>query len=207
MKFFLPKQHNFFNLLKELNVFVGKIALLFEEFADSFDNFEDYAKKAKDIEGEADAKAHEIIDCLNKTFITPFDREDIYLLAHELDDIVDLIENVIQNIKIYQIQEKKEAFDEFAKLIVGASKKFDDLMDHFQGQKHTLELANLKIAIHNLEDRGDAIFQKAINELFAEEKDPVAIIKWKDIFENLERIMDKFQEVTNVIEGIIVKSS
>ena len=207
MKFFLPKQEGFFKLLKELNGHLKEMAELFSEFAKDFKDFREYSQKAKFIENKADSKAHEIIEKLNKTFITPIDREDIYLLVHELDDIVDLIENVIHNIDLYGIREKKEAIDDFAHLILQASDRMDQLIDYLPKQKHSSGLNKLVVDIHGLEDKGDVVFQKEIQRLFREEKDPINVIKWKEILESLERITDKYQAVSNTIEGIIVKAS
>lgn len=206
MKFFLPKQLIFFDLLRQLNNYSKEIALLFEKFVASFEDFEKYSQQAKEIEHKADTKTHEIINKLNKTFITPFDREDIYLLTHELDDIVDLIENVIHNIDLYQIRKKKSAIDKFAKLITEASVSLGKLIDNLQEQKYTPYFNELMINLHDLEDQGDLVFQEAISRLFKEEKDPILVIKWKEILENLEMTMDKYQRVSDVIEGIIVKS-
>src|SRR5690606_3100698 len=143
---------------------------------------------------------------LNKTFITPFDREDLYLLAHELDEIVDHIENVIHNIKLYEVKESTTALEKFGFIIVQASHDLEELVDHFQEQKRTEYLLKLKVKIHEAEDQGDEVYQEAIHKLFKEEKDPVAIIKWKDLLENLEQVMDQYQKVSDLIEGVIVKS-
>ena len=97
--------------------------------------------------------------------------------------------------------------DIFADLIVEASDNLGKLTVHFQEQKSTPHLNGLVVKIHDLEDQGDFAFQKAISQLFEEERDPASIVKWKDILENLERIMDKYQGVSDIIEGIIVKSS
>ncbi len=207
MRFFLPKENKFFSLFAKLNFAQKEIAALLQEFASRFHDGQEYQRRAKDIEHTADSIAHEIIDTLNRTFITPFDREDIYLLTNELDDIVDLIENVINNIHIYDIREKREYFDRFAETIVEASKSLDTLMEQFKNLKKTDLLIKSKIHIHELEDRGDAIFMSALTTLFKTEKDPVTLIKWKDILEDLEAVMDKYQKVSDIIESIIVKSS
>lgn len=207
MKFFLPKQLIFFELFKQLNGYLLEMASLFEEFARCFSDFPKFSQRAKEIENQADNKTYEIINRLYTTFITPFDREDIYLLAHETDDIIDLIENIIHNIEFYQVREKKEIIDDFAKLITEASQHFSKLINSLQEQKNIAVFNETVTKIHGLEDQGDLIFQKTINRLFKEEKDPVEIIKWKDIAENLERIMDKYQKVGDIIQGIIVKTS
>lgn len=131
----------------------------------------------------------------------------IYLLAHEIDDIIDLIENMIYNIEFYQVREKKEIIDDFAKLIMEASRHFSKLINSLQEQKNIAAFSETVMKIHGLEDQGDWIFQKTINQLFEKEKDPVEIIRWKDIAENLEKVMDKYQKVGDIIQGIIVKTS
>ena len=207
MKFFKPERLEFFILFKEVGINISAISALFAKFAKEFDNFESYAKEAKEIEHLADEKTHKIVELLNTTFITPFDREDIFLLAHELDDIVDLIEKSIHNIYLYKITEKNPAIDEFAPLILEGSAFNEKLIACLEKQKCTPELSKVKVAVHELEDRGDEVFAKAISRLFEEEKDPVTVIKEKDILECLENIIDKYQKVGDIIEGILVKSS
>jgi len=207
MKFFKPSRSDFFNLFKEVGRNLSAISALFAEFTEEFGNFENYAEKAKKIEHLADEKTHQIVELLNKTFITPFDHEDIYLLAHELDDIVDLIENAIHNIYLYKITKKISAFDEFTPLISKAAFYTEKLIACLEKQKCTPELSQTKVAMHELEDQGDVVFASAISRLFSEEKDPIAVIKEKDILECLENIIDKYQKVSDIIEGILVKSS
>lgn len=207
MKFFQPKQAVFFNLFKDLVQSLKDISALYVKYTGDFKDFEAYAKRAKEIESEADAKTYAIIENLNKTFITPFDREDIYTLAQELDDIVDYTEDVFHKIYLYKITSKIPAMDLFAPLLLKGSEHTENLVSLMEAQKYTPELAKEKNAMHKLEDQGDEIFSKAISELFSQEQNPIAIIKYKDIIERLEKIVDKYQKVSDIIEGIIVKSS
>jgi predicted phosphate transport protein (TIGR00153 family) len=204
---FLPKQDNFFILFRGVSSDLQNIVAVFREFSDEFSDFTSYSKKAKDIEHSADQKIHEIVSALNKTFITPFDREDIYMLASNLDDIVDLIENVMQNVYLFNIKEKIPAITAFTPLISAGADNIEKLMACLEKQKYTKELMDAKIYMHKLEDQGDEIFSNALKDLFADHHDPVEIIKLKDILERLERIMDKYQKVSDIIEGIIVKST
>lgn len=206
MSFFSPKTTDFIHLLKELSSEVNAIAHLYQEFLANFEKIDHYAEQAKEIEHRADSKVHNIINELNKTFITPFDREDIYALAHELDDLVDLIENVIKNIKLYNVKEKRHELEEFKKIIVKAAESLDHSI-HSLEEKKTHLIKDHLVEIHKLEDEGDAIFARATQALFENEKDPINLIKWKDLIQDQENIMDKFQEVSNIIEGIIVKNS
>jgi predicted phosphate transport protein (TIGR00153 family) len=207
MKFFKPERLEFFDLFKEVGENISAISALFARFTKEFNHFEKYAKEAKEIEHLADDKTHQIVALLNSTFITPFDREDIYLLAHELDDIVDLIEKSIHSIFIYKVAKKNPAFDEFASLISECAEYNKKLIACLEKQKCSAELSSAKIAIHELEDRGDEVFAAAITKLFSEEKDQITVIKEKDILECLENIIDKYQKVSDIIEGILVKSS
>lgn len=205
LRFLLPKQSAFFELFQQLSHFQKEMASLLKEFADSFEDLEGFAARAHDLEFRADEKTHEIIDTLNKTFITPIDREDIYFLAHEIDDIVDLLEDVMNNAYIYKLVHKNDAVREFADIILEASVELDKIIACLKDGKHTEKLLELKLKIHGIEDKADAVFHKAIGRLFENEKDPALIIKWKDVLECLESVMDKYQKVSDGVEEIIVK--
>ncbi|MFA6353584.1 MAG: DUF47 family protein [Candidatus Paceibacterota bacterium] len=207
MKFFKPKSSEFFNLFKEVGNDLSNISTLLVRFSKEFKDFERYAQEAKKIEHLADQKTYQIVDLLNKTFITPFDREDIYLLAHELDDIIDLTENVVHYIYLYEITNKISSFEEFSDLIKQGAVNTEKLIVCLEKQKCTPELYQIKKFMHDLEDRGDEAFAKAISQLFKKEKDPIIIMKEKEILECLENILDKYQKVSDIIEGILVKSS
>jgi predicted phosphate transport protein (TIGR00153 family) len=191
-----------------MSVCLSDITAIFQEFAKNFKDFENYWHKSKDVEHRADSIAHQIINLLNKSFITPFDREDIYRLIHEFDDIIDLLENTLHNVLLYDMSEKKSFVDEFARLIGKATVALNTLIkETFEQQKYTDTIWKLICEIHDLEDEGDVAYEKAIRTLFAEEKDPMNVIKWKDILGTLEHIMDVYQTMSNTIEGIVVKSS
>jgi len=206
MKFFLPKQSDFFNSFRELSGCFTEITDLFYDFSQEFSDFEQFASKAKGIEKKADSIAHKIIDGLNRTFITPIDREDIYLLAHEFDDLIDLIESVMHDIYVYEITQKFSAAVEFGVLFKECAVCLDGLLQCLQKPKYTAEVMNFKIKIHEMEDQGDAVYTESMRKLFKESTDPIATIKMKYILENLENTLDKCQRVSDIIEGIIIKS-
>jgi uncharacterized protein len=208
MRFFLPKEPAFFEHFQEMSVCLTEITSLFQEFAQRFRDFEAYWHRSKDIEHKADSIAHEIINLLNKSFITPFDREDIYRLIHEFDDIIDLIENTIHNIHLFEMTEKKDFINEFSELIAKATIALNTLLaETFKHQKYTDGIWKLICEIHDLEDLGDLSYHRALRALIVEEKDAMQVIKWKDILQTLEHIMDVYQNMSNTIEGIVVKSS
>lgn len=208
MKFFLPQQPIFFDHFRQLNGCIKETTSLLSEFAATFRDFELFFSRAKEIEHRADDTTHTIIQSLNKTFITPFDREDIYALAQRMDDVIDTIERVIQNFFIYQITAKREGVDEFVVLAMKASNALDQLIaECFTKQRMTAETRHCIIRLHDLEDDGDVLFQKYIRRLFTDESDPLLVVKWKDIYYNLEDIMDTFQQVSDTLESIMVKTS
>jgi len=207
MKFFFPKQSTLFDFLKEIEQEHKEMVSLLVEFGNNFNNFESYSKRANEIEHRADQKTHAAIDWLNKTFITPIDREDIYLLLHKLDDIVDLTENAIHNIDIYGVTQKTNTIEEFISVIDQTSSYLSQLVDSLHEIKYTPQFKKTILKIHELEDKADVIFARALNALFKNEKDPILLIKYKDIYEDLENIMDKYKRVGDIIGSIAVKSS
>jgi predicted phosphate transport protein (TIGR00153 family) len=208
MKFLLPKEPAFSESFQKMSAALSEVTVVFQEFARDFKDCEAYWRRTKSIEHKADEIAHGIISLINKSFITPFDREDIYQLVHEFDDIIDLIENTVHNIYLYEVCDKKPFVDEFAVLIGRAMIALNRLVaEVFIQQKYTEPMWKLIRELHDLEDEGDMIFQRSIRLLFQEEKDPIAVIKWKDILNTLEHIMDVFQNMSNTVEGIVVKGS
>jgi len=208
MKFLLPKAPAFAEHFQEMSLCLTEIAAVFQEFSVEFRDFEKYWQRSKDIEHKADEITHHIINLINKSFITPFDREDIYRLIHEYDDIIDLLENTLHNIYLYDVVEKRPFIDDFARLIARASVALIALVkETFEKQKYTDEIWKLILEIHDLEDEGDVIYHKTLRLLFKDEKNPIELIKWKDILVTLERVMDVFQYMSNTIEGIVVKGS
>jgi len=209
MSFFLQQSNVFFDLFRKMQCDIEKISSLFSEFSTRFDaaTFEDFITRAHIIENNADNTAHAIVDQLNISFITPFDREDIHFLAYEMDDIVDRIEDIIRNIHLYHFTEKVHPIDEFADCIARATTHLGVMLDHLEKMKNTRTLTTCKIAIHEIEDEADLLFENAISTLFKEETDPVKIIKTKDILEEMETVVDKYQALANLIENIIIKMS
>lgn len=208
MKFLFPKQPAFFNYFKQLNECIKEVTVLFGGLADNFSDFEQNWNKAKDIEHRADKIANTILEELNKTFITPLDREDIYALAHKMDEIVDLTENAIQKIYLYQIVEKDESIDEFSKLMASACLNLDNLVAECFKKKIDSKSMNKWITtIHALEDEGDQVFQRALTRIFSTQNDPLMVIKWKDVIEDMENVLDQYKKVSHSIMEVMVKST
>jgi uncharacterized protein len=208
MKFLLPKEPAFRENFEAMSGCLRESTAIFRECIEKYRDFDVYWQRSKEIEHKADEITHHIIDLLNRSFITPFDREDIYELIHEFDDIIDLLENTTHNIYLYEVPVKKPFMDEFSVLIGKASEALTGLItETFEKQKYTDKIWKLICEIHDLEDEGDNVYHRELRNLLNIEKDPILIIKWKDILGTVERIMDVFQNISNTIEGIVVKGS
>lgn len=204
----MPKQPVFFTLFNDFTEQLTVMAETFSKGTQSMDALPAAVNTARDIEHAADAITHKIIDRLNSTFITPIDREDIYVLAKELDEIVDLIENALHNMQLCQVKDMHPAVKEFAALITEASKELSKLVHVINDRKKRKECQAMVIRIHELEDKGDVIFQNALSDLFKNhQSDVLYIVQWKDILEDLENVMDQFQAASDTIESVIVKAS
>jgi len=207
MKFLLPEERAFYENFQQISICLSEMTALFQDFAAGYKNFESYWRRAKEIAHKADAVAHRVINIINQSFITPFEQEDICRLVQELVDIVDLLEKTLHSICLYEMAEKKDFVNEFAQFIKEATGKLNALIKEcFEKQKYTDTIWQLIYDIHNLEDKGDAAYEKGLRMLFQEEVDPVKVMKWKDILYTLELIMDLFQKVSNTLEGIVIKS-
>lgn len=207
MALFLPKSSDFFDLFEGLQRDTERMSKLFAEYSKNFDNFDAYIERAHEIEASADKTAHAIVEELNRSFITPFDREDIYHLAYEMDEIVDLIEDVVRNVHLYHFTEKVVSMEAFADCMTQATVHLGKMISHMRQMKHTPEFLQEKMAVHAIEDRADLLFESEIETLFRNGSDPILVIKTKDILESMENIVDKYQHVGNIIEGIIIKMS
>lgn len=164
------------------------------------------ARKLRDIEHKADCVAHEIFLHLNKTFITPIDREDIALLAHGLDDIIDEIEKVVNRLDIYKISpipsEIFKCYELIEKAVIEVSKAVKKLRD----PKKRDEIRKHCEIINFIENEADDLEHHIIGKLFDEEKDPILIMKLKEIYDSLERVTDRCEDVANAIETIVAKN-
>ena len=163
------------------------------------------AKKIHDYEHEGDTLSHEITDMLNRTFITPIDREDIYALANQLDDVLDMINAMAGRMKLYKLDPGNDYFSQFIDLIDQSSVALANAVKHMHDTKRTRRVLDHCIEINRLENMGDQVREKAIGSLFETEKDPIMVIKWKEMYEVAEGTLDKCEHVAKVIESILVK--
>ena len=199
----LPREDEYFALFSRM---AGKIreasVILTEMLAAPEAEFPTYKQRIKDVEHACDTLMHEITTKLNKSFITPFDREDIYTLSVALDDICDYIDAGARAIVMYDITELNDHSRQLARII-------NDLAGQIEGALAMLHKPNGMnkhfVEIHRLENEADDVYFRAIGELFKNSTNPVEIIKWKELYEILENATDRCESVANIIESIVLK--
>jgi hypothetical protein len=199
----MPREDEYFALFTEMTAQIQDGAdTLVTMMEDTSGNLESYMKKIKNAEHACDELTHKITTKLNKSFITPFDREDIYMLVVALDDVLDYIDAGARAILMYDIREINDHAKRFAKVIQGLAIELHSAISILGKpvgmNQHIVE-------IHRLENEADDVYFRAIGELFRNTTDPIAIIKWKEVYEILESATDRCESVANIIESVILK--
>jgi predicted phosphate transport protein (TIGR00153 family) len=162
----------------------------------------DKADEIKEVEHKCDFLTHEIIQRLHRTFVTPLDREDIHTLARTLDDVMDAIDASASVVRLYQIERVRPDARELARLVRLSA---DQVVLALKALERRRGVAQPAVEINRLENEADRAHQAALRRLFEEERDPIAIIKWKEILDFLEGATDRCEDVANVLEGVVVK--
>src|SRR2546422_7579927 len=202
---FLPKEEQYFDLFVQMTLYICDAAReLKGMLADKNHNYQEYSQRIKGLEHACDELTHTVSTKLNKSFITPFDREDIYTMSGALDDIVDLIDDAARAIIIFDVHEIKGYAREFAVVIERMAEQLREIVAILKKPKNVTQRL---VELHRLENEGDDIYHAAIAELFHEERDPMTVIKWKEIYEKLEAAVDRCENVANIIESVIIKNT
>ncbi len=200
----IPQRKEFFHLYSRASANVIEIAQALIDYLGSFpEGSEDRVRRIKELEHEGDRLTHDVVDLLNRTFVTPFDRDDMYRLAGALDDICDYVDEAAGNILGYGVHRVREPSKAQADVILRAARKLHEAVDRLEGFK---ESQRELIELRELEDEGDRLVRDAVAELFASESDPIALIRWKDIYEHLEEAVDACENAADVLEAILVKN-
>ena len=203
MKLF-PREIDFFEIFDRAALNVTKAATLLVALMENFDNLEARTKEIYEVEQEGDILTHEIMKKLNKTFITPIDREDLHSLASSLDDVLDLIWGAVDRLSVFKIKKSTEEAVKMSKDILATTEAMHKAI-HKLKEKNYNHVQDYCIEINRLENIVDRDFRDALGKLFEEVKDPVLIIKWKEIYEHLEDASDRCEDVANVLEAIVLK--
>ena len=198
----IPREERFFDDFLALAQQIQRGAGLLEEMLRPDRPIWDKADEIKEVEHKCDFLTHEIIQRLHRTFVTPLDREDIHAMARSLDDVMDAIDASAAIVRLYQIERVRPDARELARIIFQSAEQVVCATRALGGKSGVTECA---VEINRLENEADRAHQNAVRRLFEEEKDPVAIIKWKEILDFLEDATDRCEDVANVLEGVVVK--
>jgi predicted phosphate transport protein (TIGR00153 family) len=204
---FLPKGFNFLELFEKQVDCAVESSRYFSLLVSKITLDDTYVKKMQELEHQGDEAAHAIIEHLNKTFITPFDREDIHELTKELDNITDMIYNIARRLAIYRFNEVNETLVNFASVIEKSVQEVASVVKGLNNLKNSKSIQESCVEINRLENVGDAMRDSALAELFDTIKDPILVIKWKEIYEFAETVLDICEDVANVVESILVKQA
>ena len=204
---FLPKDFDFFSLFEKQAEYAVEAASYLKELVAKGTLDESSLKKMHDIEHQGDEVAHAIIDQLNKTFITPFEREDIHALTKQLDDVIDMIYTIANRLRIYNITKANKNLVDFASVIEESVRCIASAIKGLRNVKNTKPVSESCIEINRLENVGDLMRDKAVEELFKTEKDHLMVIKLKDIYQDAETVLDICEDVAHVVGSILVKQA
>jgi hypothetical protein len=201
---FIPKEEKFFEMFISMAQNAHEGSRLLTEMMGTEADMPNLAESIKSLEHKGDRMTHDLITKLNRTFVVPIDREDIYRLSSCIDDIMDLIESVARRMVLFRVGKPSEPAVRLAQLLHRGTAEVVAALSEL---KNGMKVVGHCIEINRLEDEADHVYHLVLGELFETEKDPIALIKWKEIYETLETSVDKCEDVANVIESIVVKNA
>ncbi len=202
------KEKQFFDLFVESVDATCKASVKLANLMNNYTDIHAQIKTIEEIEHEGDQHVHKILALLNKSFVTPIDREDIFLIAKELDNITDDIESTAHRFRMLNVKVVREEAKKLGDLLIQCTRELRVVMVDLKDMKNFGKCTALRkkiIEINRIENEGDEIFRNAITALFDSEKNPIEVIKWKEILEYLENALDACEDVANIAEGVIMK--
>jgi predicted phosphate transport protein (TIGR00153 family) len=198
-----PKEEDFFLLFRRQAELVRESCDQLHEMMEKFDRLEERAKALKDVEHRADLVTHELFERLNRTFITPLERDDIHDLASGLDDVVDAAEAIGNRLLLFGIQQPRPEAVRMTSILVASARQIEQAVGSL---KNLQNLMGFTIEINRLENEADDISRQVVAELFSGEHEILDVLRWKEIYGRLENATDKCEDVANTIESIVIKS-
>ena len=200
----VPQRKEFFQLFNQASANAVAISrALVDLLAQAPNGSQERIRDIKDLEHEGDRLTHEVVDLLNRTFVTPFDRDDMYQLSSALDDICDHIDEAAGNIAGYGVTEIRQPARDQAQVILRSTEKLREAVERVDGFKDASRQLH---ELRDLEDEGDRLNREAVHELFSTNEDPMDVLRWKDIHEQLEEAVDACENAADVLEAILVKN-
>lgn len=200
----IPRDEKFFDLFDEIALRLVRAAKLQQQLFSEPTRMVEHVGAIKAVEHEADVLTHTVITRLNRSFVTPFDREDIHELASRLDDVVDLIDGTARRAVMFRITTVREPARLLADVIVRAADSLEKAVVAIKKPKIVIERGQ---EVKTLEEEGDAIYHEAVGKLFDGGEDPIEVMRWKELYDTMERTLDQCEDVANVLESIALKNA
>ena len=205
----MKKKNDYFKMLSAAAEFSCEAACQVAAVIDNFQNSDvkAMADHLHEIEHDADRAHHNLMENLSTEFITPIEREDIVALGDALDDVVDDLEDIVLRFYIFNVSELRREASDFAGILVQETEALLTLMKNFKDFKHPKRLKPLIVEINNLEEQGDAVYFGAIHRLYTEDASPIDVLRWTEIFRRMEACCDDIEDVSQLVEQIMLKNS
>jgi predicted phosphate transport protein (TIGR00153 family) len=204
---FLPKETSFFDFFEQHAALTVDGTKEFVSMVTSSANIEAKARRIKEIEHETDVITHRCVEALHKTLITPLDPDQIHRLITRMDDVMDFVEAAAERVALYRLSEMTPEVKDLADVLYRAAQEMFEACRLMRNLKDPQTILRKCVDINRLENEADAILRRAVARLFDEEKDPITIIKWKEIYEALETASDRCEDVANIIEGVVLENT
>jgi hypothetical protein len=202
---FIPREEKFFELFEGSAQNAVRAAEKLQQLINTWENIGEKVSEITELEHEGDTITHQIMEQLHRTFVTPFDREDISLLAHTLDDVTDFIHHAADAMFIYKVNQPSQSAKELADIIVQAATEVARAMPQLRHRAEFKRILERCVEINRLENVADEVYRSAMGELFNDNTDIREIIKWREIYEHMESATDRCEDVANVLEGVALK--
>ena len=203
----LPREACFFDYFEAHAAKTVEGCQLFLDLAKGTDDVPGLCAKIKEVESACDQVTHDTVASLHKVFITPLDRNDIHRLISKMDDVMDLVEGAARSIDIYQIRQPSAELATMAATLLASARKVHEAVKGLRDLKHAPAILECCVEINRLENESDRQLSDAISHLLQATKDPITVIKWKEVFEAVEMATDSCEDVANVIEGVVMENS
>ncbi|MFL0268433.1 DUF47 domain-containing protein [Candidatus Clostridium radicumherbarum] len=202
-----PREDKFYDLFIDSAKTIHEASIMLVDLIKNYTDVENKVKNIEEMEHKGDKQVHDILQELNNTFITPFDREDIYAIAKQMDDIMDAIEATAHRFIMFNVGTIEQSAVILAEMIENQCRELISLMEELRNMKKSKKLTEKIIEINRIEDEGDRVFRKAIAALFNEQIPALHVIKWREIFDYIEQTLDACEDVANTVEGVVMKNA
>lgn len=205
--FLIPKEFGFFDQFDKLAAAAVEGSAIFVDMIEHYGDAPAKIQRLREVEHRGDEITHHTIEMLHKTFVTPMDRDQIHRLTARLDDILDLLDCAARRMLLYDVQEPTPELGEMAKVLYHSTLEIQKAVRALRNLKNAEEIHRSCIEINKLENDGDALRDAVVARLFKDQKDAIEILKWKEIYEDVETAIDRCEDVANVIEGVVLENA